>query len=268
MLRISQIFVYPIKSLGGSTLSSAAVTDRGLEHDRRWMLVDRNNRFMTQRETPGLALFHTSITPEGIGITHQSGSYWLLPFDAPPAGTAVVRIWDDLCNAVLVSPEADAWFSRLLSTDCRLVHMPDSTHRAADIKRAPGSITSFSDDYPFLLLGQASLDDLNSRLQLTVPVNRFRPNIVIEGGQPFEEDGIAKFRTGGIDFFGVKPCARCSVTTINQDNGRKSREPLATLATYRTRNNKVYFGQNLVHRGIGSIRVGDAIEVMERKEAF
>jgi uncharacterized protein YcbX len=265
MFRIAQLFVYPIKSLGGTALSSALVTDRGLQHDRRWMLVDANNRFMTQRETPALALFQTSITTEGIRIDHPSGCHWSLPFQATPAGSTNVRIWNDECPAELVGPDADKWFSDLLSLKCRLVHMPDSTQRPVE-KNTDGRITSFSDDYPFLILGQASLDDLNSRLQLPVPVNRFRPNIVFSGGEAFAEDCMAHFRIGEIDFYGVKPCARCVVTTIDQASGRKNKEPLATLSTYRMKNNKVYFAQNLVHNGNGYIHTGDELEVLQQSD--
>jgi uncharacterized protein len=174
-----------------------------------------------------------------------------------------VQVWDDRCSAIAVSAEADAWFSRLLGQPCRLVFMPDETHRPVDREYAiDGEITSFSDAYPFLLVGKASLDDLNSRLEVPVPMDRFRPNIVFTGGQPFEEDEFHHFRINAIDFFGVKPCARCSVTTINQRTSEQGKEPLKTLAGYRSRNNKVLFGQNLVHKGRGMISTGQLLQVV------
>ncbi len=268
MLRISQLFTYPIKSLGGVALNSAMVTDRGLEHDRRWMLVDVNNRFMTQRERASMALFQPSLSPAGLRIDHPGTEPLVVPFDAPAIREVTVQIWNDVCHAELVSETADEWFSDLLSMECRLVRMPDSARRAVDRHHTEGPITSFSDDYPFLLIGQSSLDDLNSRLRLTVPVNRFRPNIVFTGGVPFEEDRLAHFRIGEVDFYGVKLCARCGVITIDQSNAHKGREPLATLAKYRTRNKRVLFGQNLIHRGNGLLHVGDTLDVIETSDSI
>ncbi len=149
---------------------------------------------------------------------------------------------------------------------CRLVYMPDATNRRVDKAYASyDEITSFSDAYPISLIGQLSLDDLNTRLQEPVPINRFRPNIVFTGGEPFEEDTMEEFSINDIKFSGVKLCARCVVTTINQDDGEKGNEPLKTLATYRMRNNKIYFGHNLLHKGSGVISVGDELEIIKTK---
>jgi len=140
--------------------------------------------------------------------------------------------------------------------------MPDNTHRITDQRyTSENSITSFSDAYPFLLIGQSSLDDLNSRLAEPLPMNRFRPNIVFTGGEPYREDMMHTFTIGNITFYGVKLCARCVMTTINQDNGTTGKEPLKTLARYRFKNNKIMFGQNLAHKGLGEIRVGDELVV-------
>jgi len=154
----------------------------------------------------------------------------------------------------------------MLQIKCRLVYMPVSTFRQVDERYAePGQITSFSDAYPFLMIGQASLDELNSRLEEAVPMDRFRPNIVFTGGEAFQEDQMQHFRINNINFYGVKPCARCQVITIDQENGITGKEPLKTLSDYRKKNNKVYFGQNLVHRGEGNISVGDEISINELK---
>ena len=176
-----------------------------------------------------------------------------------------VTIWDDTCMAAPVSREADQWFTRMLGINSRLVYMSDESRRPVDETYAiDNDITSFSDAYPFLMIGQASLDDLNGRLTDSLPMNRFRPNIVFTGGQPFEEDMIASFKVGNITFFGVKLCARCVIITINQENAVKGKEPTKTLASYRSKNNKIYFGQNLLHKGEGIVSVGDQLMVTGR----
>ncbi len=145
--------------------------------------------------------------------------------------------------------------------------MPDSTERKVDPKYAlQDDITNFSDGYPILIIGQASLDDLNSRLADPLPINRFRPNIVFTGGTPYEEDGMEHFKINDLDFYGVKPSARCVVTTMNQETGIAGKEPLKTLATYRSKNNKVYFGQNVLMKGKGKINVGDPIEIIKQNQ--
>jgi len=154
---------------------------------------------------------------------------------------------------------------------CRLVHMPEETHREVDQRYAqPGMITSFSDAYPFLLIGQHSLDDLNTKLAEPLPMDRFRPNIVFTGGRPFEEDLMNHVKIAGIDFYGAKLCARCVLTTINQQTAVKAKEPLKTLASYRLKNKKILFGQNLIHKGTGIITIGDTLEVLSthREERF
>jgi hypothetical protein len=269
MLQISELFIYPIKSLGGISLSSAVVTDRGLQYDRRWMLVDAQNEFMTQRSHSKMALLQVEVVEGGLKVIHKKNlSSIVIPFGQQMNQGAMVQVWSDRCRAQVVSKEADEWFSEMLSVPCRLVYMPGNTRRRVDGRYARNKeITSFSDGYPFLLIGQSSLDDLNSRLAEQLPMNRFRPNIVFTGGQPFEEDNWMHFAAGAIQFYGVKLCARCVVTTINQDEAVAGKEPLKTLATYRMNNNKIYFGQNLLHQGEGVIQVGDSIQVLERKPA-
>jgi uncharacterized protein YcbX len=139
--------------------------------------------------------------------------------------------------------------------------MPDDSQRPTDPRYADNNITSLSDGYPFMMIGQASLDELNSHLESDLPMNRFRPNMVFTGGTPYQEDTINEFIISGIHFNGVKLCARCNVTTINQDDASKGKEPLKTLARYRSKNKKIYFGQNVVHKGTGTIAVGDELSV-------
>ncbi|WP_290796086.1 MOSC domain-containing protein [Flavihumibacter sp. UBA7668] len=259
MATISGLFIYPIKSLGGIELDSVLVTDRGLQYDRRWMLVDANGRFLTQREHPVMALLQVGLGADHLLVFHKHHPEEAIqiPLDLTNGIELSVTIWDDTVQALLVDKNLDNWFSRQLGINCSLVYMPDSSRREVDSRYASQKeITSFSDAYPMLLIGQASLDDLNTRLASPVPMNRFRPNIVVEGWEAYEEDSIGSFQAGAIKFTAVKPCARCVLTTINQETGEKGKDPLKTLASYRTQNNKVLFGQNLVHIGSGYLEKG------------
>lgn len=265
MLRVSQLFIYPIKSLGGIELTSARVTDRGFKYDRRWMLVDSNNRFLSQRELAQMALLKVSIQTEGLLVIHTlSRKQITIPFEPQTNQTGAFTIWDDTCMGQYVGTFADEWFSDILDMDCRLVYMPDASERGVDPEAKyvqEYKITSFSDAYPFLLIGQSSLDELNSRLDIAIPMNRFRPNIVFTGGEPYTEDTMAGFTIGDIEFKGTKLCARCNIPTIDQDTAIAAKEPTRTLAKYRRGKNNVYFGQNLIHTSEGIISVGDEIEV-------
>ncbi|MGZ3764601.1 MAG: MOSC domain-containing protein [Mucilaginibacter sp.] len=265
MLNVSQLYIYPIKSLGGIAVDKASVTDRGFKYDRRWMLVDQNNIFISQREIPQMALMQLQIKDDGIYVSFPTRNLsFTIPFKPRQNEFANVSIWDDICVGQFVCDEADHWFSNMLGVTCRLVYMPDESLRITDPNyTSPGNITSFADAYPFLIIGQSSLDDLNSRLEQTLPINRFRPNIVFTGGEPFAEDLMHTLVIGGIRFYGVKLCARCPIPTIDQATAQRSKEPLKTLSRYRLKNNKVLFGQNLVHDGLGEISVGDSIDVIK-----
>lgn len=268
MLIVSELYIYPIKSLGGIPLSSATLTDRGFQYDRRWMLVDENNCFFTQREFPEMALLHVEVKHDGLRVYHKNNieTSIIIPFASEVNETATVKIWSNECEAQFVSNSIDEWFSEMLSFKCRLVYMPDTTKRLVNEKYALNKeITSFSDSHPILIIGQSSLDDLNSRLAETLPINRFRPNIVFTGGEAFEEDLMEHFIINDINFYGVKLCIRCMITTINQDNAVAAKEPLRTLATYRMKDNNIFFGQNLLHHGEGTVSVGDKIDLKKKK---
>lgn len=268
MLKISGLFVYPIKSLGGISLNKAQVTSRGLEHDRRWMLVDEHHRFLSQREIPEMALLYVELTLNGLLVMHkqQPEEFVAVPFLFEANEEAICKIWDDECAAEYVDKAIDKWFTRILKIKCRLVYMPKNTRRMVDERYAtPNQITSFADAFSFLLIGESSLDELNGRLKEAVPMDRFRPNIVFTGGEAYQEDQMQHFTIGSIEFHGVKPCARCPVVNIDQESGISEKEPLKTLSGYRKKNNKVYFGQNLIHEGEGTISVGDEILIRELK---
>ncbi|QXV64544.1 MOSC domain-containing protein [Mucilaginibacter sp. 21P] len=264
MHRISQLIIYPIKSLGGIELTSAKVTDRGLEHDRRWMLIDDDNRFLSQREYAQLALCQVSLEHHGLKVTYTPDeSFITIPLKPLKQDTLEVTIWDDTCIGQLVSDEVDGWFTEKLRKGCRLVYMPDETHRQTDLRyTSEGMVTSFSDAYPLLLIGQSGLDDLNTRLEEPLPMNRFRPNIVFTGGSPYSEDLMNHIQINNLNFYGVKLCARCIMTTIDQQTLAKGKEPLKTLAKYRRKDNKILFGQNIALTDTGVIHVGDELTVL------
>ncbi len=268
-LHLSAIYVYPIKSLGAIRLETAAVEARGLAYDRRWMLVDEHNTFLTQRKYPQMALLRVEIRPDGLRVFTSGKPDLLMPYEPQRGEELRVTVWDDTCTAIAVSAEADQWFSEAIGFPCRLVYMPERSIRPVDERYArEDDHVSFADAYPFLLIGEASLNDLNVRLTEPVPMNRFRPNFVVSGSEPFAEDAWHGLRIGNSLFYGAKPCARCILITIDQTTAAKGKEPLLTLAGYRSANNKVYFGQNLLYGGEGTqVRVGDVVEVVSRREA-
>lgn len=251
--------------MAGIAMNKAMVTDRGFQYDRRWMLVDENNLFISQREVAELALMQVEIVDDGLKITYQPKAYSVIvPFQAQTDEFVDVIIWEDTCLGQFVGKEIDDWFGRMLGIACRLVYMPDNSHRLTDSRYTPeGYITSYADAYPFLLIGQASLDNLNSKLKDALPMDRFRPNIVFTGGEPFAEDLMHTITIGDITFHGVKLCARCPIPTIDQQTLHRGKEPLKTLARYRFKNNKILFGQNLIHGGSGYISIGDRLNVIQ-----
>lgn len=270
MPSISGLYIYPVKSLGGISLDTVELTDRGFRYDRRWLLVDENNQFLTQRKHTQMALLQAAIADDGIEVYKKNNPSERIkfPFVTENKPGENVTIWDDVCEAVEVSKEVSQWFTDALAMNCKLMFMPDDSLRNIDPRYAldDNDITSFSDAYPVMLIAKESLDDLNERLDEKLPMNRFRPNLVIEGLEPYEEDWIKHFSVNAIDFFGVKLCSRCVLTTVNQQTGIKGKEPLKTLATYRSLNNNIYFGQNIIYKGKGTIATGDKVIVIERKE--
>ena len=263
-LLIQDLFIYPIKSLGGIRLESANVEERGFQHDRRWMLVDKNGIFLTQRTHHQLALIQVEIGKTGLLVfpRHDPSNQIDIPFDLVSSQELTVTIWDDEVKAKLISPEIDAWFSDRINMDCHLVKMPLSSHRKVSLKYAVNDESvSFADGMPYLIIGQESLNHLNSKLENEVKMNRFRPNIVFSGGESYQEDNWSDIKIGAVNFFVVKPCARCVLITVDQETGESGKEPLKTLASYRTLNNEVHFGQNVVALTIGVIKTGDQLVI-------
>ena len=266
---LSEVNIYPVKSLRGISLKEAVVEERGFRFDRRWMLVDAGGRFFTQREVPRMATVKIDVDGAGMRAS-RNGSSIDVPLEAGTGDTAEVTIWNDTVTAEYYPQEIHRWFTDALGVECRLVQMGES-RRAIDREYAVTSddVVSFADAYPFLLIGEGSLEDLNTRLADPVPMNRFRPNLVVKGSQAFEEDTWKRIRIGSTEFHVVKPCARCVTTTVDQVRGEKTgKEPLATLSGYRNRDGKALFGQNLIAEATGGVvRVGDEVEVIERKKA-
>lgn len=261
---VSEITIYPIKSLGGISLQEAIVEERGLQYDRRWVLADENNVFITQRQNEQMALIDVAITEDGLRVNHRLKriSSLQIPFVPQSDTNEQITIWDDVVRGIRVSDEADAWFTAVLGMKCSLFYQPDDSIRLTDPKYSitKEEHTSFSDGYPILVIGQASLDGLNAKLEEPVSMKRFRPNLVFTGGEAHVEDSWKYFTIGEAKLVGVKPCARCVLTTINPETAEKGKEPLRTLTQYRNVNNKILFGQNLLVVETGKVSVGDEIE--------
>lgn len=263
-LRLSDVYVYPVKSAAGIRLESAEVVSTGLRFDRRWMIVDDDGTFLSQRTESRLALLRPALEADALRLSAPGREDLVVPFEAPSRGAAEVRVWQDAVPAVDAGAEARAWLRAFLQRDVRLVAFPSGAHRAVDPERArPGDGVAFADGYPFLLTSTASLAELNLRLPHPVEMIRFRPNLVVDGAEPFAEDEWRRIRIGDASFRVVKPCARCAITSVDPATGQRGPEPLRALAEFRRRNGKVLFGQNLIHDGAGRLRQGDAVELLE-----
>jgi uncharacterized protein len=266
---VSALYLYPIKSCAGIPLEVAEIGPRGIQGDRAFMLVDSSGRFITQREQPCMALIHPEIGKDG-GLTVKAPGMPALDIIVNDTGKRYkVGIWKDTCIGVDQGDVITDWFSTFLETPCRLVWMPEDYIRRVDTRYAVGEQdqVGFADGYPFLLISEASLDDLNARMQYPLPMNRFRPNIVVHGTLPYAEDTWREIRIGQMIFRIVKSCARCEIPTTDQDTATRGKEPLRTLATYRQAIRGVMFGQNLLHENEGTIRVGDTVEIVEEAAA-
>ncbi|HZP65269.1 MAG TPA: MOSC N-terminal beta barrel domain-containing protein [Rudaea sp.] len=262
---LASIHLYPLKSCAPLARDSAEVEVRGLRGDRRWMVVDAQGKFLTGRQQPKLTLIRAE--PDGDGVQLAAPDRARLRIDAPPADGArlATAVWDDPVAPLLAPADAQRWISDFLGADCRIVYMDTACQRPVDADYgAPGDVVSLADGYPLLLVSQAAVDALNARLAQPVPALRFRPNLVIAGTEPHAEDGWKRVRIGACEFDVVKPCTRCVFTTVDFERGAfdPSGEPLRTLKSYRRSPTGITFGQNLIPRRLGSLRVGDAVEVL------
>ncbi len=270
VMTLESLSIFPVKSCGAIELREANVETRGLQHDRRWMIVDETGRYLTQREIPALAAIRPHIMPDLL-ILNCGLAQLDLPLHPHEGQMTRVQIWRDEVEALHIGDLADEWLRDVLGLDVRLVWMPDDAQRLVDPRFAmSGEITSFSDGFPFLVLGSASVDDLNDRIiengGEAVGADRFRSNFLIGGALPYEEDEWIGFRIGECEFEVVKPCSRCVIPTLDQLSGEKTgAEPLRTLATYRKRDGKIYLAQNALARKLGRVCVGDEVVVLARR---
>jgi uncharacterized protein YcbX len=259
---VSQLNIYPVKGLKGIAVDSALATSRGLEHDRRFMVVDPQGGFFTQREYPRMATVWTEIAADELRLAAPDADEVSVPLEPAEGEPMRVEVWDSACRAIAPSPEADRWLTAYLGKPCRLVYMPESTRRLSNpLHAGDDKLVGFADGYAFLVISEASLADLNGRLAHPVPMERFRANIVVKGTQPFAEDGWGEFSVGGAVLRMAKPCGRCQVTTTDQSTGEVTGpEPLATLAGYRdSKEFGARFGMNAVTVKAGLVRVGDVL---------
>ena len=268
MIHISALIYYPIKACRGHAVDFSNVERMGLEHDRRLMVVTPEGHFLTQREHSKLALVTPSISDEKLTLTTPAIDSITIPIlKSGPARP--VDIWRSKGVAAVDQGETAAeWFSDWLGASVRLVHIADGYLRRLNQKYAvnPDDHTGFADGYPILLASEESLEDLNSRLETPLPMNRFRPNVVVKGCEPFAEDTWSRIKIGGVELAVVKPCARCMVTTIDKETLVKSKEPLKTLASYRKQTGGAMFGQNAIPLNEGRLRLGMNVEILITRE--
>jgi len=259
---ITELYYHPVKSLSALPAKILGVDDFGFINDRRFMLIDGQGKFVSQRALPILSLLKAEFFNQQLIISNET--IGLMVFDLKDFKEGVTaKIWSDTVEAKSLENKKTELLSLYLGINVRLVYMPETSFRQVDKDYfSLNQRVSFADGFPFLLTNQASLDDLNSRLDETVSMRRFRPNIVFSGSRAFQEDQWKRIRIGEIEFEVVKPCSRCVMTTVDS-SGKKGREPLKTLSTYRRNAFGICFGQNLVHLGKGAIQVGDRLTVLE-----
>ncbi len=269
-MRVTRLFIYPVKSLRGFAVNTAEVDALGFVGDRRFLLIDANGQFLTQRTLPRMALIETALTARDLVLRAPHGGSCSVPLRAAaPAEIISVSIWKS--SGLLAEDcgvEVAVWLSDFLRTPVRLVRIGEKFRRdmTKPGKSRPGDVVNFADGYPFMILSEASLADLNDRLDEPLPIDRFRPSFLVSGCDAFAEDTWQRFRVGNVQFRTAGPCARCIITTTNQQTAERGKEPLRTLAMYRRAPDDptdVIFGQNLIHETkSGTVRVGDELNLL------
>ncbi len=264
-VRVSALYEYPVKSCGRIRVKKAAVDRFGFSRDRRWMLVDENGVFVTQREIPRMALIRPSFRDQQLMLEAPAMPRLNVPAGASGAPRTAI-VWRDSVSVLDLGDDSARWATTFLQRSVRLVTIAPDFHRPVDPDYAIGDdYTSLADGFPFLIISEASLMDLNTRIATPLPMNRFRPNIVVSGCAPYAEDRWRRFRIGRCEFVTAKACGRCVITTTDQETGtRRGKEPLRALGRYRKQYNQVIFGQNLIHLNPGfSVSVGAELEILE-----
>lgn len=264
---LSEIWIYPIKSTRGFRVAQADVEAEGLAYDRRWMLVDEEGHFMTARTHPQLLQIETQLEDGMLRISSPNQPSIRIPLHPSEENIQDVEIWGRSCKGISVQSDVSEWMSSYIGVTCALVRTSSAQPRQmkpSHVLQGLGHV-SFADAFPLLLISEASLEELNRRAGTTLSMERFRPNWVVRGCEPFEEDMWSTFQVGSIQAWGGKLCDRCVLTTIDPGTGQKGREPLATLATFRKWNNRVYFGLNVAPSSYGMVREGDRIHSVQLK---
>lgn len=269
-LTITDLWIYPIKSIAGIQLESSKVELRGLQYDRRWVLADMDGQFVHQRDYPEMALLQPSIEGETMTIKHKQKDIAPLSFSMaePDSEQVSVTVWDDTMPAKPVSDKASQWFSDIIGKPVQLLYMHEGSIRQADQRYAinESDKVSFADGYPILIISEESLSQLNDLANEHVPMGRFRANVIVKGGEAHIEDRVRKLSVSETAWYGVKPCARCVMTTIDLETAQKGREPLLTLSKYRKVESKILFGENFIPMSECQIEVGQELEIEEWKE--
>ncbi|MCE9507620.1 MAG: MOSC domain-containing protein [Alphaproteobacteria bacterium] len=271
-MQVKSLHIYPVKAMQAIDMIEAPVETRGLSHDRRWMLVDANGRFISQREQPKLAQVKVRLSPAGLFLSAPEQPEIFIATPDTNSAPLPVTIWKDNVQAYPAAGEAQRWCSDFLGIPCRLVYQGDGPRAVSPAWGKPGDENSFADSAPLLITTTASLAGLNRRMGKTIPMDRFRPNIVIDCDEAWAEDIWHTIRIGGVELELIKPCTRCAVTTTDQETGaRPDNEPLATLKTFRLIRQPhltgVVFGQNAVARKTGMIKAGDTVEILSTRPA-
>lgn len=270
-MHISGLFTYPVKSCRGIAVSSAEADEFGFLGDRRFMVVNAaDGMFLTQRAHPRMALIETALTPDSLVLSSLGHGTVVVPLNAA-AGPRQVTVWKSTVTAEDCGDAPAEWLSAMLGGSLRLVRMGHAFRRPMTKSASrPGDVVSFADAEPFLVVSEASLADLNDRLlakgEPALPMNRFRPNLVVAGCAPYAEDHWQRLRVGDMILRNGGLCARCPITTTDQETAERGKEPLKTLAGYRrdaADPTDVNFGTNLIHETKrGRMRVGDAVELL------
>ena len=261
---VDALFVHPIKSCAGIAVPRARLTSRGLEHDRRWMVTDEAGTFLTQRTLPAMQGITVAIAGGQLQVSRAGAPPLTLPLLWADGARVPFEVWGHHGVAVR-HDEGSAWFSRVLERPVQLVCMPDDVERPVKPSHArPGDLVSFADAFPLLVVNRASLDDLNRRSNFRTDVRRFRPNLVVAGAAPWAEDDWRALRVGATTTLRLPVgCARCTIPSIDPDTLEITKEPLRTLASFRTRDHEVWFGVNAIADGGGELAVGDEVTLLE-----
>ncbi len=263
-LILDEIYVYPVKSLAGFKVKAWPVDKKGLKFDRKWMLIDKDNHFLSQRKIPAMGQISTEIIQNKLILNHPNQESIDIPLNPVQGEEQITTLWGKTYPAQSISNKIDEWLSHCLNLKCRLVFQPDSTIRQVDQRYAQKQDqTTFSDGFPFLIVSQASLLSLSQSVGKQLDVVRFRPNLVVSNSAAYAEDEWREIRINQIQFRLPKPCSRCAIPTIDPKTAKTGKEPLKTLNKTRKWNKQVYFGQNALHDATGELIVGSSIEILK-----